>query len=32
MGATGADKMDFFELKGADWLMQNLQGAQVAWM
>ena len=31
MGATGAEKMDFFELKGADWLMQNLAGAQVAW-
>ena len=32
MGAVGADKFDFVEKLGADWLMKNIKGATVAWM
>ena len=32
MGAVGADKFDFVEKQGADWLMKNIKGATVAWM
>ena len=32
MGAVGADKFDFIEKQGADWLMKNIKGASVAWM
>jgi predicted peroxiredoxin len=32
MGAAGADKFDFVEKQGADWLMKNIKGATVAWM
>jgi predicted peroxiredoxin len=32
MGAVGADKFDFVEKQGADWLMNNIKGATVAWM
>lgn len=32
MGAVGADKYDFVERQGGDWLMKNIAGALVAWM
>ena len=32
MGAVGADKFDFVERQGGDWLMKNMVGAEVAWM
>jgi len=32
MGAVGGEKYDFVEKQGADWLMKNMQGAEVAWM
>jgi len=32
MGAVGADKFEFVEKQGADWLMKNIKGATVAWM
>jgi len=32
MGAVGADKFDFVEKQGADWLMKHIKGATVAWM
>ncbi|GAB6063607.1 DsrE family protein [Deferrisoma palaeochoriense] len=31
-GATGEDKLPFFEKAGGDWLMENIQGAWVLWM
>lgn len=32
MGATGSDKYDFVEKRGADWLLKNMQDAWVVWM
>ena len=30
-GATGAAKLDFFELAGGDWLVENIVGANAVW-
>jgi len=32
MGATGSDKYDFVEKRGADWLLKNMQDAWVVWL
>ena len=32
MGATGSDKYDFVEKRGADWLLKNIQDAWVVWL
>ena len=32
MGATGANKYDFVELRGADWLLKNIQDSWVVWL
>jgi len=32
MGATGSDKYDFVEKRGADWLLKNMQDSWVVWM
>jgi predicted peroxiredoxin len=31
-GATGSNKYDFVELRGADWILKNIQDAYVVWM
>jgi len=31
-GATGTNRFDFVELRGADWILNNIQNAWVVWM
>lgn len=32
MGATGSSKYDFVEMRGADWILKNIQDAWVVWL